>query len=431
MKLSDNIKNSITKRGISYSFADQINSEDIELGEGVLKSFSIEGQSQIELSQKEKTKLLKYKPNFIDKIANNIFNITPKRTNGEYDIKGVVNEISRIKNIHQNIKGLEDSFNFYKSETNEKLKQSILLEIFRATNKYPNEVIEFLEWSSENSSIELQEWSNLFLQEVSSNATNNTKLLSEPVSNREFVYQPNLEFDVTMPLMFSGIAYTKVGFITKSIPIPPLVFESIIGKAMALVRDDSFEERMVLQKSMYGIHPDGSPHYEIFPFLGTTQILDKNVYKHNYRTEVSRPFYPSGMTEYVGEGEHVIRGVKLSFDRVGMTTTPEKYKIDGKRLVETVRGTFFGYGDINLTKAISNGFKINNGNFQLTPRNNPFTNKSANTIFKGIFYGKLIDFNNDNKLDVNTIPINCDKEGKLDYLGDKTYQKDPFRPDDW
>jgi hypothetical protein len=430
MKLSNNIKNRITSRSLSYSFADQINLESIELDESSLKSFSSEGQSQIDLSQKEKDKLLKYKPNFVDKIANTL-KITPKKTNGDYDINAVLNEMNHLKRIHKNIIGLEDTFNLYKSEVNDNLKRSLLLEIFRATNKYPQEIIEFLEWSSENSTVELQEWSNLFLQEIASNATNNIKLLSEPVSNRDFIYHPNLEFDVTMPLMFSGIAYTKIGFITKSIPIPPLVFESIIGKAMALVRDDTFEEKMVLQKTMYGIHPDGSTHYEIFPFLGTTQTLDDNVYKHNYRTEVSRPFYPSGMTEYVGQGEHVIRGVKLSFDRVGMTTTPEKYKVDGKRLVETVRGTFFGFGDINLANAILKGFKIDNGNFQLTPKNNPYTNKPANTVFKGIFYGKLIDHNNDNKLDVNTIPINCDKDGKLDYLGDKTYQKDPFRPDDW
>lgn len=431
MKLKNDLKNRLGKRISSYSYADQINESPFELNEESLKSFTLEGRNEILYSQAEKRRILQYKPSFLDKVANRIIPIKPKRTNGEFELDSVVKESEIVHKFNHDINAIEDLFNYYNSENNEIICRSFLLTAFRNTHKFPNEVVEFLEWTSENSSIELVEWSNLFLNEIVSNLPEKMTLLSEPISERDFVYSPELEFDVTMPLIFSGTAYTKIGMLTKSVQIPPLMFESVIGKAMALVRDDTFEQKMILQKTMYGIHPDGSPHYEIFPFLGTTEQIESNIHKHNYRTEVNRPYYSSGMTEYVGQRDHVIRDVKLSFERVGMTTTPEKYRVDGKKLVETVRGTFFGLGDINLNKLINNGFKLDNGNFQLTPKDNPLTKKPSNTVFRGIFYGKLIDYNNDNKLDVNTIPVNCDKDGNLDYSGDRTFKNDPFRPEDW
>lgn len=431
MKLNNELRNKIRKRQNSYSYADILNEETLDLDEGLVSSFSQLGQEQIQLAQNDKREINKYRPSLIDKIANGFFSIDAKRTNGDYFLSAVKNETRLIKNLQRSKRFIAEVFDSYKNETSERLKLSLIIAAFRQAHKFPDEILEFLEWASENSSIELREWSNMLIQELASSATSDLKLLSEPVSERDFEYDPNGEFDVTMPLVFSGVAYAKIGFVTKSIPIPPLMFESIIGKAMALVRDESFENRMVLQKTMYGIHPDGSPHYEIFPFLGSTAKLEENVYKHNYRTEVSRPYYTSGVTEHVGHGDHVIKGVTLSFDRVGMTTTPEKYRTNNKRLVETVRGTFFGYGNVNINSVIRNGFKLDNGEFQLTPKINPYTNKESNTLFKGIFYGKVTDNNGDNKLDVNTIPVNCDRQGNLDYFGDKSLSKEKYRPEDW
>lgn len=431
MKIDAGIKNQISKRFESYSIADQIDSKTSELELDTTGLFSPEGEKEISLAFNDRLEIDKYTPNLIDKVINNIIPVKPKKTDGEFTLSMVGEEKRLIENIPKNKQFITELFDLYKAEENETLKRSLLLACLQNTHLYPNEAMEFFEWTSENSSIELNEWSNLFIQEIISNLPEKSGILAQPVSERDFVYEPDREFDVTMPLMFSGVAYTDLGFAKKTLPIPPLMFQSLIGKAMALVRDETFSDRIVLEKEMYDIHPDGSPHYEIFPFIGKTEELDSRVFKHNYRTEVKRPFYTSGMTELVGQGNHVIKGVQLSFARAAVTTTPEKYSVDDKRLVETVRGTFFGYGDISATGLVKNGFKMKNGGFQLTPKKNPRTDKDANTLFKGVFYGKLIDRDNDNKLDVNTIPVHCNKDGRLDYHGDGSYSKDTYRPDDW
>jgi hypothetical protein len=156
------------------------------------------------------------------------------------------------------------------------------------------------------------------------------------------------------------------------------------------------------------------------------------VYKHNYWASLHRPFYTSGRTEVVLDNRPVLQRVAMSFCRVAVTATPERYGTVGQRPVpESVRGIFFGYGHVEPQILVKNRLSLRAGEFQLSSRHNPQTGELANTYFHGTFFGKLQDLRGDGRLDVNTVPVHCDTAGRLDYSGDGSYAKDPARPDDW
>ncbi|MFQ5976722.1 MAG: hypothetical protein ACE5OZ_01170 [Candidatus Heimdallarchaeota archaeon] len=319
-----------------------------------------------------------------------------------------------------------------KEENDERFLISSMLALHRNSYKSPAEVIDFFEEvSSESKNPEVAEWAKLFLAEMISTLPKRKNILNEPVSARDFDFIPNRPFDVTMPLIFSGVAYTKVAGIKNKIIISPLLFENLFGKAMACVRQDSFKTKLVIEKYVPDLHPDGSAHYEIFAFSGHTENITENAFVHNYWADISRPYYTSGKTEVVRDNAPVLRGVRFSFGRVAETTAPKRYWMNEGPLVETVRGAFFGYGQIGVNRLRKAKFALSSGLFQLTPKINPQTMKESNTIFYGVFYGKLSDHSKNGKLDMNTLPIHCTPDGKLDYLGDGSLEKDPIRPDDW
>jgi hypothetical protein len=317
------------------------------------------------------------------------------------------------------------------SAASTKERVSAMLAMHHSAHKNPQQAIGFFEELSNGSDVEIAEWARMLLLELIATATNDPSRLEEPVSNRDFVYLENKPFDLTMPLLFSGVAYTKMGGVTKKTILSPLWFERVLGEAMVCLRMDSYTTNIVLEKKVSGLHPDGTPHYELFPFAGNTEGRSDKVYLHRYWANLARPYYSSGKTELVGQGDHVINGVQMSFARVAETTAPERYWREGKPLAETVRGQFFGYGHIEPKMLLESRFTMGPGSFQLTPKLHPITGKESNTRFFGTFYGKLDDYDQDGKLDMNTRPTHCTIDGQLDYLGDGTLAKDPHRPNDW
>ena len=312
-----------------------------------------------------------------------------------------------------------------------KERVSVLLAMHHSAHKSPEDVIGFFEELSTTSEVEIAEWARMLLLELVATATNNPSRLEEAVSQRDFVYLKDKPFDLTMPLLFSGVAYTKIAGVTKKTLLSPLWFEQVLGEAMVCLKMDSYKTNIVLEKKVSGLHPDGSPHYELFPFAGNTEQRSDKVFLHRYWANLARPYYSSGRTELVGQGDHVVSGVPMSFARVAETTAPERYWQNGKPLAETVRGQFFGYGHIEPQTLLKNRFAMGPGNFQLTPKLHPITGNESNTQFFGTFYGKLDDYDQDGKLDMNTRPTHCTIDGQLDYWGDGKLAKDPMRPSDW
>lgn len=309
---------------------------------------------------------------------------------------------------------------------------SVLLAVAHAAQADAPYAAEFLESISEDkSNAELAEWSTLLLREMLSIAHDNTHIMNAAVSSRGFNYDPAARFDVVLPLMFSGSAFTRIGPVVKRTVISPLWFYKIFGRASALVKMSTIDSNLIVEKRMEGTNPDGSAHYEVFPFTGDTQQLAPNVRSHNYWAELSRPFYSSGRTGLVGAGDHVVAGVRMTFQRVAETQAADRYQVTAGKLVETTRGLFFGQGHVEPSVLLRNRFDLQPGNFQLCSAANPITGGPANTQFYGTFYGKVSDWNNDGLIDFNTMPVHSTEDGKVDLLGDGSMIPTTLRPQDW
>ena len=431
MIISKSDRELLTRRNIPYARADLLKASKAPLKFKVdsIGGYAEKVKNEIQIGLNDLAKIQSYEEKRF-KFAPRLKVKVEKKNNIEESLINkdiyVWNKIDKnsFRNFDKIIKRI-------KQEGNTKFLISSMLALHRSSHKDPKKVIDFFENMSESSNIELAEWAKLFLVEMLSSLPSRKNIINENISERDFTYEPNNAFDITMPLIFSGYAYCKIFGTRLKIVITPMLFEKIFGKAMACVKQDSFYTKLIIEKKVEHLHPDGTPHYEIFPFSGHTEKITKNVFLHNYWANLSRPYYTSGKTELVRGGEHVIKDVKFSFSRVAETIAPDKYWFNKKPLVETVRGTFFGYGHINLKILLKNRFHMTSGQFQLTPKINPDTKKKSNIFFYGVFYGKLSDINNDKKLDINTIPVHCTPEGELDYYGDGSLSRDPYRPNDW
>lgn len=316
---------------------------------------------------------------------------------------------------------------------NEKTSVSALLALQQVAASDLASALDFLKdvGAAGNASINLAEWARLVSRELVAVHENNFSLLDSPVSSRQAVHRANQQFDLTMPLLFQCRARTRIGGVTYETRISPTWFSQIFGDAMACIRAETFRSALVLEKSVEGLHEDGSPHFEHFPFTGTTENLSSTLFYHNYWSQIYRPFYTSGKVELVTEQAPVLRAVPMTFARLAITAAYPKYAVDEQPMPESVRGVFFGYGHIDPMALVKRGANLSAGDFQISSRNHPQTGKPANTQYWGTFYGKLSDTDENGNLLMNSRPVHCDKHGHLDYEGDGKMSPDPVAPLDW
>jgi len=285
--------------------------------------------------------------------------------------------------------------------------------------------------TKDRTDIDSAEWAELCLRELAFDAPGGREKLGLPVSDRDAVTLGSKQFDLTMPLHFECRAVTTLANASVRTVISPYWFSQVFGNAMALINQQSFSSNLTLEKQVEGLHKDGSMHYEHFPFTGETTEMSRTLHLHNYWAETKRPFYSSGTTEVVDAAHPVTVGVPMTFFRMAMTATPEKYRTEKGPMPESVRGIFFGFGDIKPETLMARAGRIGVGDFQIAPAINPATNRPSNTVYYGTFWGKLTDTDESGRLVTNKRDVHCDSSGKLDYHGDGAHAPDPIRPTDW
>ncbi|MCG8368966.1 MAG: hypothetical protein MJA32_00475 [Proteobacteria bacterium] len=314
-----------------------------------------------------------------------------------------------------------------------KLKLSGLLALVKLAHIEEEKILTFLGAMAAgdmDDDIEITEWARVLTNDLRV-AKQGYESLDAAASGRDFDYDPEARFDATMPLVFHCHALTRVGPTTWHTVISPEWFSVVFGDAKALIRSETYMTNLVLEKTVPGLHADGSPHYEHFGFSGRSDKLSSNVYRHNYWAKLYRPYYTSGKVERVSDSKPVMRSIAQTFCRTAVTSAPERYRTAKGPVPESVRGMFFGYGHIEPSILATSRLNIRAGEFQLTPQRNPATGKLANTYFFGTFFGKTTDLDGDGRLDINTMPVHCDVDGRLDYDGDGNMAPDPVAPLDW
>ena len=312
---------------------------------------------------------------------------------------------------------------------------SALLALRKLMDRYPEAVetaLRNLAQDTAAADTDLAEWARVSLQELAIlRGADSAEVLAQSASSRPVHFNPGRVFDVTMPLFFECRAITRIGKVEIETQISPLWFTEIFGDAMAMVNTETFQNALVLEKQVAGLHPDGTMHYEHFPFSGETTEISPSVHRHNYWASVQRPFYASGKVEDVSNGQPVYPAQPMTFFRLAHTFTHARYAVDDTPMPESVRGIFFGFGHAEPMQLIKKAGNLGVGDFQISPRINPHTGKEANTIFFGTFFGKLQGDEETGEIYLNARDVHCDAQGRLDYHGDGTMAPDPIRPDDW
>jgi len=249
-------------------------------------------------------------------------------------------------------------------------------------------------------------------------------LEGEP-DTREVKFDETNPFDQTLPLLIAGYARVLIpGMGWVQATLSPQWFESIMGRVMACTCQDSFDTDLVIEKKISRYHPDGTDHYEIYKFRGFSQEIAPNVRLHNYQSQSSHPFYPSGKTEDISV--EPINDLLIILNRVAESIMIPCPGIPGKRIVQSVRGRYQGPAYVNLNRIMSNGMQIGAGEVQLSDPHHPIAGQLTNTFLFGTFKGKISDLNGDGYLDLNTEKCHGTPSGELDYSLTLKPNPDPF-----
>jgi hypothetical protein len=234
------------------------------------------------------------------------------------------------------------------------------------------------------------------------------------------------EFDQTVPLIISG--YTTVVFPDMGavrVVLSPKWFDSIMGRVLASTNVGTFKTDLTIEKMLEGLHDDGTPHYEIYPFRGFSVDYDKKYFEHNYLSQTMRDFYPSGIVE---QGEPV--QVPISLERIAFTELAPKGTVeilgDGARaervrnadfgFVQSVRGRYFGWAAVNLEAAAEAG-RVTAGHVQLSNPTDPVSGSMTNAKLFGTFRGKSGDYLGKGHMTLNHIKCHGKADGSTDVVG--------------
>ncbi|MEV0774253.1 HEAT repeat domain-containing protein [Streptomyces sp. NPDC050433] len=232
-------------------------------------------------------------------------------------------------------------------------------------------------------------------------------------------------FDQTVPLIIGGrVVIMTPGVGAVRAVLSPLWFDSILGRVLASTNVETIRTDLTIEKELKGLHADGSPHYEIFPFRGLSVEYEARNLEHNYLSETLRPFYPSG---FVGRGEMV--EVPVSLGRVALTSLAGKDEVtihgDGARaqrlrdadmpFVQSVRGRYYGWAAVNLDNTFDNG-TVGAGDVQLSNPTDPIAGPMTNAKLYGTFRGKSGDHTGAGRYTLNSIKCHGRPDGRIDVV---------------
>lgn len=239
-------------------------------------------------------------------------------------------------------------------------------------------------------------------------------------------------FDQTVPLMISGQVIVNSDVGPTRARLSPLWFDAILGKVTACTNADTIATNLVIEKALEGLHKDGSTHYEVFPFRGTSVAYADRLMEHTYMSETIRPFYSSGVVE---DGPSV--GIPVSLLRVAVTNIADsgEWTLHGQEraaklrnhehpFVTSVRGRFAGWAASNMDRITEEGVRA--GLVQLSSTCHEIAGPMTNTKVFGIFRGKPADLSGNGRLSLNGYRAHGDANGTMDFFADGSMAPDPL-----
>lgn len=233
---------------------------------------------------------------------------------------------------------------------------------------------------------------------------------------REAVHYEDRTFDQTIFLHITCDLYirlTETNELWGRLVMSPQMLARVYGQAYACPITHTRESKIVIAKTLKGLHEDGSDHYEAFLFRGFTERTSANQGNFYFETHTKRPFYLSGKADDISEG--VVPDVTVPFAREGQWFLNENIQLDGGCAIEYVRGLFQGWAYVNFDRIQKSGGEFFfPGNSVLSTLHNPIVGNKTNAFLTGSFKGKVLDWNDDGVLDLNYLQSPSTPEGEVD-----------------
>ncbi|HEX6718362.1 MAG TPA: hypothetical protein VF088_14750 [Pyrinomonadaceae bacterium] len=278
---------------------------------------------------------------------------------------------------------------------------------------------------------EVRDWAKLYLSEITG--------ITFQSEYRSGIFVPGRRFDQTLPLQIAGFAVVSAFGRDLRIVLSPLWFSHIQGRVMACTCEQTFMTNLTIEKAYFNYHPDGTTHYEIYPFAGKSWKSSDGRTQHRYLMKALHPTYLSGRVEEDPENKILVpiagnrtattvgRTIQI-FERLESnhdSPIPTDITPERRSVVSDVRGQYFGWAHASIKHYLSYG-DVFPGTVQLVSPVEAATADLVNCYICGTFRGKISDHNGDGLLDVNEIVCHGSQAGRLDYAGDGDFNVDPF-----
>lgn len=251
------------------------------------------------------------------------------------------------------------------------------------------------------------EWARIFRSELRSG-------LAE-FDSRSFTYDADRTFDETLLLNIHCDVYVmldETGRNWGKISLSPQGLARSYGQAHACPNVDTRNQKLIISKTLSGLHEDGSPHTENFVFRGLTNHANTGRGSFYFESRGLRPVFLSGRADDDSLGH---RNEMVAAKRTGEWTLDPAMQIKGSPAIRYVRGRVHTWGYINFETMQGSSLEevLFPGNSILGTLDTP-TGPLANAFIVGTFKGKLCDWNGDGRIDANSLDIFSTRDGDVD-----------------
>ncbi|SFQ95776.1 HEAT repeat-containing protein [Lentzea waywayandensis] len=251
------------------------------------------------------------------------------------------------------------------------------------------------------------EWARLFASELTTGLP--------AFDSRSWKQDPDRTFDETILLNIDVDVYVRLddtGRHWGKISLAPQGLARSYGQAHACPNSATRDQQLVISKNLAGLHDDGTPHVENFLFRGVTNHASAGRGSFFFESRGLRPIFMSGQADNDSLGH---RNEMVSAKRSGEWTTDPLMEIKGKPAIRYVRGAVQTWGYINFETMRGSSLEeiLFPGNSILGTLDTP-TGPLANAYITGTFKGKLVDWDGDGKIDVNSLDIYSTHEAEVD-----------------
>ncbi|WBB96100.1 MULTISPECIES: HEAT repeat domain-containing protein [unclassified Solwaraspora] len=251
------------------------------------------------------------------------------------------------------------------------------------------------------------EWARLFGSEL------RTGLPS--FDNRSFTYDSSRTFDETILLNIHCDVYVALdesGRNWGKITLSPQGLARSYGQAHACPNVDTRNQKLIISKTLDGLHEDGSPHTENFVFRGLTNHANAGRGSFYFESRGLRPVFLSGRADDDSLGH---RNEMVAAKRSGEWTLDPNMLIKGEPAIRYVRGRVHTWGYLNFDTMRGSSLEdvLFPGNSILGTLDTP-SGPLANAFIVGTFKGKLVDWNGDGAIDANSLDIYSTRDGDVD-----------------